>query len=304
MRRLGPGLDALYRLDWRLGGDGAEERLLEFLTDRALREELAAEADPARSLARRLMIEGAGAPSALPDSPTPLHLIRSPEHTAVLTALEGLAADEALQLRLVHGDDFSPEDLARLFDEDETTTRARLAAARNRLRAGLAARPVPKAPDSCRPVLERLDGWLAGELDGATADTIGEHLSLCDDCRAVTAAEQGLRRQLAHQPVPPPSPGFQERARSALDPPPRLGWLRLHGEHGWRRFTVPALVAAALLGLFILWVVGQSAGQPESRSTTPTPVITEDGRIIAPGTMNRDRSRERQRRVPAEKEHE
>jgi predicted anti-sigma-YlaC factor YlaD len=141
---------------------------------------------------------------------------------------------------------------------------------------------------------------LAGELDGGTTDAVGEHLSHCADCRAVTAAEQGLRRHLGRLPVPPPSPGFQERARAALNPPSRLGWLRLHGEHGWRRFTVPVLVAAVLLGLFILWMVGLSASQPESRSDAPIPVVTEDGRIVVPGGMNRERSRERQRRAPTE----
>lgn len=299
-RRLGPHLEALYRLAWRLGGEGAEQRLLQHLEDRARRGELAATAEPARRLAQHLLAEQGGEPAPAADTPTPRFLSRPPEHTTVRAALDGLAPGDALRLRLHHGDDYPVETLAGLFDTDEAGVRHELAAARHRLRAALAATPVSAAPTGCRPVRERLDGWLAGELDAATADTVGEHLSHCADCRAVTAAEQGLRRQLSHQPVPPPDPDFQARARAALNPPPRLGWLRLYGEHGWRRFTVPVLVAAVLAGLFVLWVVAQSASQPSPRSSTPTPTVTEDGRIIAPGGMNRDRSRDRHSREPAE----
>ena len=302
-RRLGPRLEALYRLAWRLEGDpGRAEAALECRLGRPGRRRLAGEPDPALSLARFLLRdaaislpeheggEGAAITVALG---TPIEL------SALEAALAALSPGERLLLLLHHADGDTPEQLAGLFECEPETVRRLLSRGRDALRRQLPGEAPPPASSECPAARARLDGWLEGALDPAEAEGVGHHLSVCSACRHLVRGEQALRHALGRRIPPPPPPGFQGRMRDLLTPGPRLPWLRLHGTCGWRRYSLPLAGAALLLLLFILWVVAQSAGQqPSPRSSHQGPVVTEDGRIVAPGT-----SRERERiRAPRSNE--
>lgn len=94
---------------------------------------------------------------------------------------------------------------------------------------------------NCIDTQKRLEDFLDGTLNGATRDSMQEHLDRCDDCRSQVAQALALQSALKGMPVPPPSPGFEDRVlRRAID---------THGKRlsGWRSSMIATAVAASLI---------------------------------------------------------
>src|SRR5262245_7196574 len=86
-----------------------------------------------------------------------------------------------------------------------------------------------------------LDGPIDDQLDADARRALDAHAAQCAACRTQLERARALRTALSALPVPPPAPGFYERAlREATVPAPR---------------RTPRIVAAGFMGAFALTVL-------------------------------------------------
>jgi len=114
---------------------------------------------------------------------------------------------------------------------------------------------------TCQELDARLDDWIDGALDTASAAAVESHLAGCAACRG---AERKLRQVLAHaaalpRAIAPPRdlwPGLERRIER------RAGWAWLAG---WRQPLVLAAAAVVVAGVAaVLW---------HTQAPAPAPVV-------------------------------
>jgi anti-sigma factor RsiW len=122
---------------------------------------------------------------------------------------------------------------------------------------------------ACSEFEARLEDYLGGQLSGATAKEVAEHLKRCDSCRAgLEDARASVRLLRFAEAAPDPGPSFPRivmaRIRTELDAArdPRGLW-QLFVSLAWR-FAATATLALALMVTYD--VVHQN--QPQTNVTT------------------------------------
>jgi hypothetical protein len=107
---------------------------------------------------------------------------------------------------------------------------------------------------TCEEVRERLDAWVAGELDAGEAALVEAHLASCAACRDEEAAWRDLRARTAALPrsIEPPRDLWGDIDR-ALDAAPAVAVdAAIAGSVPRRaRLRLPALAAAAVLRVVV-----------------------------------------------------
>lgn len=307
-RRLGPHLDFLYRLAWWLHGERreAQGQILHRLQQRRWWRRLAQVDTPHLLLARDLINKaGCGHVDAPLLSSGPAEgrglLQEVVESEVVLAALDEQALSRRVPLLLRHAEGLSVAEVAVLLELSESATHDLLEEALEELRQQGESRRADEGGGRCRETRARLGLWLdgMGAARLAAVDTVGRHLSECSECRQVTRAEQALRHAVGRRSPPPPAPDYQVRARRSLGPRPRMAWLGVVGDSGWRRYTVPVVVGSVVVLLFVLWVAAQSAALAPAYEQ-PAGYVGDDGEIITPEAGSRDRGRQRPPRQDGE----
>ena len=102
----------------------------------------------------------------------------------------------------------------------------------------------------CPEIRNDLVALLDGELAGAAKAALEAHLAACEACRRERDALARTGALLASYGAPEPAPGFEARVRAriaASESAERQRKILAPIVPGWRRFVVPAAVAAGLL---------------------------------------------------------
>jgi len=108
---------------------------------------------------------------------------------------------------------------------------------------------------NCRAAEKAISALVDGELNGAEALELRQHLAQCSSCAAVLDAEKRLKNRLSAMPMPELSADFESRLQLAVfgTPQPRRRW-------AWGSVAV----AAAACALAFYAVQGRRASQPAS----------------------------------------
>lgn len=115
--------------------------------------------------------------------------------------------------------------------------------------------------DHLHPDAERLEAFVADELDAAEAAAVRSHVDGCDACQAEVDELRDLFAALARLPRFAPSAGFTDRVMARLDPSvvhaPAAG-VRARRRERWRRATrrLPAWNAGLLAACVAVAVGG------------------------------------------------
>ncbi len=64
----------------------------------------------------------------------------------------------------------------------------------------------------CKDIAEKLDDYMDGGLDQATAEAISSHAESCEACRTIFERERELHGLLKDYPMPQAQPGFYDQA--------------------------------------------------------------------------------------------
>ncbi len=108
---------------------------------------------------------------------------------------------------------------------------------------------------NCDTIRSLLDDYAARRAAPIQQDAVARHLRECPACREALEEARLLQQRLRELPVPPPRPGFEERAFARLERPARRP--RPAAFPAWLAAGMGAAVAAALM----LWVLGTVPGQ-------------------------------------------
>lgn len=102
---------------------------------------------------------------------------------------------------------------------------------------------------NCQHVRPLLDDYAARRIPPLQQDAVARHLRECTGCRAALEEARLLQQRLRDLPVPPPRPGFEDRAFARLD-----------RQETARRPLLPAWLAAglgaAVAATLVLWLAG------------------------------------------------
>ncbi len=109
-----------------------------------------------------------------------------------------------------------------------------------------------------RPLLVRAADDRPDALEPADETRLAAHLDRCDECRALLAEQQIVRRALAARPAAPVPPGLAARVRAELDSAPH--WTELLAWRTWTYRLAP--VAAGLLAVAFIIGRGAAASSP------------------------------------------
>ncbi len=110
--------------------------------------------------------------------------------------------------------------------------------------------------DGCDVIQPSLAGYLRGSLSGEDREAVGRHLSACAACRAEWDDFRAIHDLLGRDAGDPAPVGVTERARAA--PAAEAGTLRPR----WRRYGVPAGIAAAALAGVTGYFLRDAAREP------------------------------------------
>jgi anti-sigma factor RsiW len=130
---------------------------------------------------------------------------------------------------------------------------------------------------NCAGVLERLDGWLDGELSPADTDAVARHLETCAACSGVLANRAALRERL------------RRVARSA-EPAPELA-ARIHSCLGVdnsanrtrRGFLAAAATVLLSVGTYAAWKSGHLRLTPGAREDYIASIVPEVAPVMRIG---------------------
>ncbi len=122
---------------------------------------------------------------------------------------------------------------------------------------------------NCTDINEKLDDYLDNELSEGSKQSFEQHVNTCEDCRKRVSSAQKLLAGLQQLPLPPTSPGFEQRVFSEV----RRQHTRHSADHDFFKFA-SGFATAAVAGLAIWFVstVYQPAQLPE--------VVHEQSQII------------------------
>ena len=114
-----------------------------------------------------------------------------------------------------------------------------------------------------QPLLVRAADDRPGTLEPRDAARLAAHLDRCDDCRALLAEQQAVRRALAARPAAPAPAGLAARVLAELDSASH--WTELLAWRTWTWRLAP--VAAGLLA--VAFLVGRGAVAPGAPASVP-----------------------------------
>ncbi len=115
----------------------------------------------------------------------------------------------------------------------------------------------------CKDITEKLDDYMDGGLDQATAEAISSHAESCETCRAVIERERELRGLLRDYPMPQAQAGFYDQA---LVHAARKGggWQRINNQRLRYRWLLTGFGSAVAAGLAAWLVFGMLLNTPQT----------------------------------------
>ncbi len=129
----------------------------------------------------------------------------------------------------------------------------------------------------CKDTTEKLDDYMDGGLDQATAEAIASHAENCENCRAVIEHERELRGLLRDYPMPQAQAGFYDQAlvRAA-----HKGGRRQRNR--WLLSGFGSAVAAGLAAWVVFGLLLETPQAPDAGASIPGVTIS----LEEPRTVN------------------
>jgi Putative zinc-finger len=131
---------------------------------------------------------------------------------------------------------------------------------------------------NCEDIQPRLDDYLDGSLDTASATAVRTHVAECESCRRQLADSRALIRALRALPIDGPTRGFEDHALARAADSWRGAGRRVP------RLALGTLVAACAAGIVTVVLMGPFGEAPFGDVAPDFPVV--DMTVDQPRTIN------------------
>lgn len=124
---------------------------------------------------------------------------------------------------------------------------------------------------ACSEYEARLEDYLSGQLSGADAREVAEHLARCGTCRtAVQAAASAARLLALAEPTPDPGPGFARIAMARIRT--EVAAAEDAAKGFWQPFVALAWRFAATVALALVVMASYEVGRQHRESAAGTAI--------------------------------